>query len=141
MPEKCGIDTVGLGAGVFDNMKEKGKKCREIISGKKPTKKLDSYEFQNLRSQMWWQLRENVKNKDIHIPGDDEELLTDLTAPRYEIVGDKKIKVESKDGIKQRLGRSPDKGDAVVYANAMRSGILEKPKMRRRNHSFSYASF
>jgi hypothetical protein len=141
MPDKCGIDTVGLGAGVFDQMKEKGKKCREIISGKKPTKKLDSYEFQNLRSQMWWQLREDVKNQEIHIPGDDEELLADLTAPRYEIVGDKKIKVESKDSIKQRLGRSPDKGDAVVYANAMRSGILKKPKMRRRNHSFSYATF
>lgn len=134
--ENCGIDTVGLGAGVYDNMKEKKKKCVEIISGAKPTKSLkigegkesQTFEFKNLRSQMWWQFREDVKNGRICIDSDDDELLTDLTAPRYKIVNEKMIQVEPKEDIKVRLGRSPDKGDAVIYANAMRNGIVSTQK-------------
>jgi hypothetical protein len=50
----------------------------------------------------------------------------DLTAPKYRIVGDKQVEVEPKIsgsgksesgdkwGIKDRLGRSTDEGDAVV---------------------------
>lgn len=125
-PNNCGIDTVGLGAGVFDNMKAKGQKAVEIISGAKATAQYESYEFKNLRSQMWWQFREDVKNKRIRIDMSDEELMTDLTAPRYAIKGEKMIQVEPKDDIKKRLGRSPDKGDAVVYANAMRNEIVRK---------------
>ena len=124
-PENCGIDTVGLGAGVYDYLKEKGKKCVEVISGAKPTKSAESFEFKNLRSQMWWQFRQDCKNKLIKVNSNDEELLTDLCAPRYKIVNEKVIQVESKDDIKQRIGRSPDKGDAVVYANAMRNGIIK----------------
>ncbi|SHF50789.1 Phage terminase large subunit [Fodinibius roseus] len=131
LPKNCGIDTVGLGAGVFDNMKEKGKTCTEVISGAKPTKQYDSFSFKNLRSQMWWQFREDVKNKKIVIDFNDEELRSDLTAPRYSIVGEKMIQVESKSDIKKRLGRSPDKGDAVVYANAMRAGIIKTKKILR----------
>ena len=129
LPENTGIDTVGLGAGVFDHMKDKGKKAVEIISGASATRSFDSFEFKNLRSQMWWQFREDVKNKRICIDHRDEELFSDLTSPRYEIVGEKMIQVEPKADIKQRLGRSPDKGDAVVYANAMRAGIIKPQKV------------
>jgi len=127
--ENCGIDTVGLGAGVYDNMKEKGMKAVEVVSGAKATRSGETFEFKNLRSQMWWQFREDVKNRKICIDSTDEELLTDLTAPRYKIVNEKMIQVEAKDDIKGRLGRSPDKGDAVVYANAMRAGIVKKKKV------------
>ena len=123
--ERCGIDTVGLGAGTYDSMEQKGWKAVEIISGAKPTAQLESYEFNNLRSQMWWQFREDVKGGIIKIDTDDDELLTDLTAPRYKIKGERLIVVEPKDEIKKRIGRSPDKGDSVVYANAMRNGIIE----------------
>jgi hypothetical protein len=122
----CGIDTVGLGAGVYDSLKDKGKHCIEIISGAKATKRTDSFEFKNLRSQMWWQFRTDVKERNIVIDSRDEELLTDLTAPKYEIKNETMIQVEPKDKIKKRIGRSPDKGDAVVYANAMRASIINR---------------
>jgi hypothetical protein len=44
------------------------------------------------------------------------KLIGDLAAPRYTIERDKKIKVESKDDIKIRIGRSTDYGDAYVQA-------------------------
>lgn len=83
--------------------------------------------FFNRRSQIWWEFREALdpEKSFIALP-DDAELVADLTAPTFEIVNGK-IKVESKGdgvdssgnpkpGLIKRLGRSPDKGDAVVQA-------------------------
>ena len=45
-------------------------------------------------------------------------LSEDLCAPRYKITSDRILKVEAKDDIRRRLGRSTDYGDALVYAVA-----------------------
>lgn len=78
--------------------------------------------FANNRSRIWWEFREALDpaSSFIALP-DDPELVADLTAPTFEVTGGK-IKVESKGysvdkpGIEKRLGRSVDKGDAVVMA-------------------------
>ncbi|MGE8943112.1 hypothetical protein ACO2I3_14460 [Leptospira interrogans] len=46
---------------------------------------------------------------------DDPVLLGDLTAPTSDILP-RGILIESKDDVKARIGRSPDRGDAVVMA-------------------------
>lgn len=51
---------------------------------------------------------------DVALPPD-RELKRELAAPRYEITSGK-IKVESKEDIIKRVGKSPDKGDAVILA-------------------------
>ena len=48
---------------------------------------------------------------------DDAELLADLATPKFD-VKTSGIQIEGKDEIKKRLGRSPDKGDAVVMCLA-----------------------
>lgn len=118
------IDAVGLGAGVLDYVRSKGLPAREIIAGAKPIERPGSFfKFKDLRSQIWWEAREKFrkgewclqmvdeKGEPIPIP---EKLVGDLAATRYEISGDKMITVESKQDLKERLGRSPDDGDAVV---------------------------
>jgi hypothetical protein len=124
------IDGVGLGAGVVDYCRKRGLPVRDVVAGAKPFERPPGhpshfFKFKNLRSQMWWEFREKVrqgkfsfnlrdaKGKEIPLP---EKLVGDLAAPRYEISGDKMIEVESKDDIKLRLGRSTDDGDAVVMA-------------------------
>lgn len=67
---------------------------------------------------MWWQLRLDLQHGLIALP-DDEELIADLVTPTWEPRGGK-IVVESKETIKGRLGRSPDKGDACAYGNYVR---------------------
>lgn len=74
-------------------------------------------QFKNTRSASHWKLREALDpdqpgGSHIMLPPD-TELLSDLTAPKYEVVGNK-IVVESKDDIKARIGRSPGRGDAVI---------------------------
>jgi len=43
-----------------------------------------------------------------------------LSAITYEIQGDKRVKIASKDDIKKKLGESPDLADALAYANWVR---------------------
>ncbi len=77
--------------------------------------------FFNKRSEAWWKLREaldpsQMGGSGVHLP-DDQELLSDLTSVRFSPVqsrGVMSIKAETKEDVVKRLGRSPDKGDAVV---------------------------
>jgi len=120
-PENIGIDGVGVGAGTVNTLKEYGYTQRNINiqSSATPVSADGVEQFNNLRSQMWWQMREDLRLSTIGII-DDEDLVADLLAPKFRTERGK-IVVESKEEIKKRLGRSPNKGDAVVYWNWVRS--------------------
>lgn len=75
--------------------------------------------FVNKRAEAWWRFREALDPSQeggsiIALPND-PELRADLASPTFEITS-RGVKVESKDDIRERLGRSPDRGDAVVMA-------------------------
>lgn len=75
--------------------------------------------FYNKRTEGLWKFREaldpgQLQGSPIALPPD-PELVADLTAPTFE-VGPNGIKAESKEDVCKRLGRSTDKGDAVVMA-------------------------
>lgn len=122
-----GIDLVGIGSSVYDTCNELGM-ITIAFSGGSSTNLKDKNEFLrfgNVRSAAYWLFREALdpnSGLDIILP-DDQELLGDLTAPNFKVVTGT-IKVESKDddpkthekGLKSRLGRSPDLGDAVIQA-------------------------
>ncbi len=118
--DNVGIDGVGLGAGVVDNLKRDGLEVMDIISGAAPIEDDTGYQYLNLRSQMWWHARLSFENKEICMTDKNIKLLADLTTPLYTYSRGKKIQVESKDSIKKRIGRSPDYGDAFVYCNFVR---------------------
>ncbi|MEQ9091798.1 MAG: phage terminase large subunit [Balneola sp.] len=123
--ERVGVDVVGLGAGTVDRLAEDYVYVRSLSGGQKAEEDPETiYEFNNLRSQMYWQAREDIKNGKLCFgdlePNDRDKIFDDLTSVRYSFQGMKKIVIESKDDIKKRLGRSPDYGDAFVYWNWMR---------------------
>lgn len=75
--------------------------------------------FSNIRTEAYWRFREALNpdqpgGSPIMLP-DDRELLADLTAPTYAPVPGG-IALEPKDKLVKRIGRSPDRGDAVVMA-------------------------
>lgn len=113
------IDGVGIGAGVVDYLHKSGHRVVEVIAGARPIPRLSGFHtFFNLRSQLWWEFRERLRLGEISFGIEDNRLFEDLTALRYSVSGEKVIKIESKDDLKKRLGRSPDAGDAVVMAFA-----------------------
>jgi hypothetical protein len=73
--------------------------------------------FRNARAAAYWMMREALDPKvgmNIALP-DDEELLEDLKAPTWTLTH-AGVLIEEKDAIAERLGRSPDCGDAVTMA-------------------------
>ena len=75
--------------------------------------------FFNKRAEIYWRFREALDpaqdgGSQIALP-DDPELVSDLTALRFEITS-RGVKVTPKEEVVSTLGRSPDKGDAVVMA-------------------------
>jgi len=114
------VDVIGVGAGVVDRLREMGRAVDAFNSSERTDKRDVSGElgFADKRAAAYWQLRELLDPAGpapIALPPDD--LLTgDLTAPHWRVQSGGRIRVESKDDIKERLGRSPDDGDAVVMA-------------------------
>lgn len=115
------IDAVGMGAGVYDRcMEEYPYRTYAFMAGEgtQATDKSGLWSFADKRSAAWWMLRELLdpaNGNEIGLPPDDD-LLGDLTSPTWRVLSNGKIRVESKDSIKERLRRSTDTGDAVVQA-------------------------
>ena len=111
------IDVIGIGAGVYDRLRETGVNASPFNAAEKTNAKDKSGElmFVNKRAAAWWGLRELLQNDEIALPPDDK-LTGDLTSPKWRVMSGGKIQIESKDDIKKRLGRSTDDGDAVVMA-------------------------
>lgn len=122
--ENVGVDGIGVGAGTVNALKEIGIKVINIKGSGSPVKMNLTEEFGNLRSQMWWQLREDLRTGKIRMVND-ADLIADLITPTWSIRNGN-IVIESKEDIKKRLGRSPNKGDAAVYWNWVRTERKKK---------------
>lgn len=113
------VDVIGVGGSVYDFLKTAG----VAVIGVNGAEKSDATDisgklsFYNKRAELHWKFREMLDpTSDMGIalpPGD--ALRADLCTPRWELTP-RGIKVESKEDIIKRIGRSPDRGDSVVYA-------------------------
>ncbi len=122
-----GVDNVGVGAGALDTLKREGFSARGIRWGA-GAKSPESYA--NLKAEQFWLLREAMERGEIAIAplGEvEEELMEDLASTYYEEMATGKIKIEDKKITRQRLGRSPNLGDAVVYGFHATGGSDRKP--------------
>ncbi|MES1975717.1 MAG: hypothetical protein V4472_24940 [Pseudomonadota bacterium] len=117
---KAIVDAIGVGAGVFNEIRAEGTPVAGFV-GSQGTHRHDisgEFGFTRKRSWAYWNLREMLdptNGCDIALPPDDR-LLGDLVAPKWKEMAGARIQVETKEEIKKRIGRSPDDGDAVVYA-------------------------
>jgi hypothetical protein len=120
-PALLNVDIIGYGASSYDSLKGMGYSVQpvNVSSGSSYQDKSGKLTMANLRAELYWRMRDALdpdNNSSICLP-DDSELLRDLCSARYMPQAGGKIKVESKEDIKKRIGRSPDKGDAVLMAN------------------------
>lgn len=106
------VDDAGLGGGVTDRLRELGVEIIAYNAGESP---LDKERFFNRRAETWWMIREALQADEINLPPDNK-LAADLTNIKYSYTSKGQIKLESKEDIKKRLKRSPDRGDALAIA-------------------------
>jgi phage terminase large subunit len=102
------IDDTGVGGGVTDQLRAAGWNVTAFNGGEKPIRE-DRYK--NRRSELWFEGAAQMPDLDLD---PDDQLAADLTAPKYTFNEAQRRVVERKDETKKRLGRSPDRGDAVL---------------------------
>lgn len=133
------VDSIGVGGGVVDRLRELRVPVLAYTgsAGTKARTRDREWGFTNVRSAAYWRMRELLDpafGSEIMLP-DDDLLLSDLTTPTWDVTTGvpPKIKVEPKDDVTARLGRSPDRGDAVVmsfWADTMGASAVRSPVRR-----------
>lgn len=114
------FDVFGVGAEPYAHTMSMGLQVIGVSFGETTTEGIAAagrMGFFNVRSMAWWRMREFLDpnaNTGAALPPD-KRLLADLCAPRWKPSG-AKIKVESREEIVDRIGRSPDFGTAAILA-------------------------
>ena len=116
------LDLIGVGTSVYDKLVENDIDVEAMIGNNKTDERSKDglFKFKNTRALWWWRMREALdpeSGNNIQLPPD-PKLKSDLCAFTYTINDGAIIQIESKKEAKIRLGRSPDAGDAVIYANS-----------------------
>ena len=114
------VDMDGVGAGVGDILRDWG--CWVIEFRGNATALVDPKQYANWRTEAYALFGRRVSPHDnwaaeaLILP-DDEELLGDLCTPEKNPVGGDalRFRLQPKQEIADKLGRSPDKGDSAVY--------------------------
>lgn len=114
-PDGLFVDKGGLGAGVYDRLRELGIAVHGINSA---TAAIDSERYENKRAEMWWLMKEWLEDQPARLPND-AALISDLTAPQPRTSSNGRKLVEKKEHMKKRGVRSPDGADAVALTFAL----------------------
>ena len=113
-PAAIFVDKGGLGAGVFDRLRELGV---PVIGVNSATKANDAERFENKRAEMWWLMRDWLTDAPCRIPKN-MALVGDLTSPQPKTSSNGRRLLEKKEDMKKRGLRSPDGADALALTFA-----------------------
>jgi len=134
---------IGVGAGVFDRIKEQQPPgtVLDVNVGERPDHDADL--LVNLRAQLWWDVRRvldpnNKTDEPISLARlsdhDYQRLRSELTAPTYRMTSSGKVQIEAKEELKARGLPSPDLADAFCLA------LYARSRARRRVSTFGAAA-
>tara|TARA_R110000751_G_scaffold207359_1_gene311226 strand:+ start:374 stop:1774 length:1401 start_codon:yes stop_codon:yes gene_type:complete len=133
-PVEILIDSIGLGAGVVDRLTELDLPVRGINVAESASM---GERYGRLRDELWFLGKEWFENRDCTIP-DQEELIDDLSKPRFTFLSNGKLKVEGKDEMKRRGMNSPDLADAFCLTFASRASIAKNGSKHKWNSNLNY---
>lgn len=120
------IDVIGVGSSPYDFLREAGQQVLgvNVSEAASAADQSGRLRFKNLRSQLWWQMREALdpaNNRGIALPPS-PRLLADLCAPTWKLTGST-LYVLGREEIIKKIGRSPDYGSAYILA------LMDTPKI------------
>jgi len=110
------VDAIGMGAGVVDALREMDADVTEYKGSAAPLRR---DRFSNARAESYWSVRRALEEGELALPKD-EMLFEELLGTSWEAAGGGRVKIARKAGMKGRLGRSPDRADALAMAFAPR---------------------
>jgi hypothetical protein len=127
------VDTVGIGGGVYDRLREQGFPVIAFVASERPTTAHAQVRFVNRRAEQWWTFREGLEQGFYDLPpdGEDDLLISQLLSIKYRIRSDGRIIIESKDDMEKRGLPSPDRADAVMQSTCGGGSQFWLPPARR----------
>ncbi len=137
-PDRVFIDATGLGAGVFDRLRERGYREVEAVNFGSKARGADRYA--NKRAEMWGRLAAWLRDEGGADIPDEDEWQASLCAPGYSFDSKSRLILEPKDKIRARVGFSPDVGDALAltFAETVKTGASRRRRPVQTRSSFSF---
>ncbi len=124
------IDEGGVGAGVYDRLKEQRYKVKPLNFGSGAKRPMA---HGNMRAQVWDEMRTWLKTASIP---NDKRLKADLTGPKKKPDSKGTLFLESKKDMKARGVASPDSADAIAASMAYPVAVREsRDKVTKRSYA------
>ncbi len=117
------IDALNMGSAVAPLMVKESCIAYGIKVTNSPTITTEIGNFEKLRDQLYWQVRNWLEKSPFAKLPPDEELIEELLTPTYDTATGK-IKIMPKKVMREMLKRSPDKLDALMLTFAQESDKL-----------------
>lgn len=116
-PQRLFLDLGNSGAGVYDILKHRG--FGEVVKGINfGGKAILNDRYKNKRAEMWDSINQWLRGDlPVQLP-DDEELFDELCGVERVKIAQDQLQLEDKDKFRERIGRSPDKADALALTFA-----------------------
>lgn len=116
-PQRLFLDLGNSGAGVYDILKHRG--FGEVVKGIYfGGKAILNDRYKNKRAEMWDGVNQWLRGDlPVQLP-DDEELFDELCGVERVKIAQDQLQLEDKDKFRERIGRSPDKADALALTFA-----------------------
>lgn len=124
-PEAIYVDSIGIGAGVADRLRELGLPVIDVNVGETASM---SDKYPRLRDEVWWKLKEFFESMTCSVMIDEEEWVYDLIeaevcAPLQLFTSNGKDAVETKKQMRSRGVPSPNLADAMCLTLAYEGAV------------------
>ncbi|GAA3718179.1 hypothetical protein [Streptomyces tremellae] len=116
------VDSIGVGFGVIGELRNaatRGEHTAHVEGVNVGEAASEPGKFLNLRAELWWSLGRGLSESrgwDLAVMANADTTVAQLLEPRWDTDPKGRIRVEPKDEIRKRLGRSPDNADALLLA-------------------------
>jgi phage terminase large subunit len=118
-PVEINVDSIGIGAGVVDRLRELKLPVTGINVSESPAIEGEAF---NLRAELWQKMKAWFAARDCKIPAN-EDLISELAAVKYKFSSNGRLMIESKDDMRRRGLPSPDLADALALTFAGTAGV------------------
>lgn len=115
-PKAIFVDAIGEGSGLVSAMRQPHYSNIPVVAVKVSETADDSEVYENKRAELYYRLKQALEDEGRMV--DDDALVGELSAQRFEITTRGRIKLIDKKIIKEALGRSPDRSDAMALTCA-----------------------
>jgi len=119
-PRHLYIDSIGVGAGVFDQARRKAPAWLTVHGVDVGVRSSNQEKWTRLRDELWWKCRQRFEEKRMVLDPAIiaqwlEQLTIELSGIQYEVLQSGIVKVEDKKSLKSRFGKnaSPNIADAL----------------------------